>query len=222
MQEDRACLSLEWVKVVIFSLLMIDVFESFGTVVLFGFSRFMSLRLLSVKHLFWLMVVRSASEFQSHSRLSLIFGFLGFLVYFGFAALCFDWSSSLVRGCPLQPVSDYDFTHVSVLLSTRISRITKLIVGNFTKFSPFLRFLGVVLPRIITISLSITLQCGGVLDWYIFATICCRVFTMFCGIWCFYLRQHNALLLLTCHVCLVFVFLSCRSIKYRSAHYISD
>jgi hypothetical protein len=40
-----------------------------------------------------------------------------------------------VRGCPLQPVSDYDFTHVSVLLSTRISRITKLIVGNFTYVS---------------------------------------------------------------------------------------
>ena len=89
-------------------------------------------------------------------------------------------------------------------------------------FHHFLRFFGVVLPRIITISMSITLQCGGVLDWYIFATICCRVFTMFCGIWCFYLRQHNALLLLTCHVCLVFVFLSCRSIKYRSAHNISD
>ena len=216
MQEDRACLSHEWVKVVIFSLLMIDVFESFGTVVLFGFSRFISLRLLSAKHLFWLMVVRSASEFQSHSRLSLIFGFLGFLVYFGFAALCFDWSSSLVRGCPLQPVSDYDFTHVSVLLSTRISRITKLIVGNFTKFSPFLRFLGVVLPRIITISLSITLQCGGVLDWYIFATICCRVFM--------FLFKTD----LT-HVCclrVMFVvccdFLSCRSIIDRAAHYISD
>ena len=121
-----------------------------------------------------------------------------------------------MRGCPLQPVSDYDFTHVSVLLSTRISRITKLIVGNFTKFSPFLRFLGVVLPRIITISLSITLQCGGVLDWYIFATICCRVFM--------YLFKTD----LTHFCCLrvMFVvccdFLSCRSIIDRAAHYISD
>jgi hypothetical protein len=84
MQEDRACFSHEWVKVVIFSLLMIDVFESLSTVLLFGFSRFISLRLLSVKHLFWLMVVRSASEFQSHSRLSLIFWFSRILGLFRF------------------------------------------------------------------------------------------------------------------------------------------
>ena len=83
-------------------------------------------------------------------------------------------------------------------------------------FHHFLRFFGVVLPRIITISMSITLQCGGVLDWYIFATICCRVFM--------YLFKTD----LT-HVCclrVMFVvccdFLSCRSIIDRAAHYISD
>jgi len=101
-------------------------------------------------------------------------------------------------------------------LSTRISRITKLIVGDFTKFLPFLKVFGVVLPRIITISMSITLQCGE----FLIGTF---PLLFVVGFSCILFKTDLT------HVCclrVMFVvccdFLSCRSIIDRAAHYISD
>ena len=90
------------------------------------------------------------------------------------------------------------------------------------KFHHFLRFFGVVLPRIFRFQCPSRSNVGEFLIGTFSLLFVVGFLPCFVVFDVFYLRQHNALLLLTCHVCLVFVFLSCRSIKYRSAYYISD
>ena len=202
---------LEWVKVVNFSWLTIRcvwiTWFSCSLRILF-FSVYIIEAILSWTFV-WLMCCSKCIWMSVAFSLVFDFDFYGFL---DFATFCFDWSSSTVWGWPLQPVLDSDlFYYWNSIYPWFISYLARRFlsdfevdVGNFMKFHHFLRLFGVVLPRIFRFQCPSRSNVGEFLIGtfsLLFVVGFYHVLPCSVGYWCFYLRQHNAILLLTCHVC---------------------